>query len=656
MPVNVVYADIDESITFDVVGGQPEAVKTLSEFAESVKFSSVHDWWNIKPKGGVLLAGPPGTGKAQPYDANILTPFGYVQMGNLQINDYVIDSSGNAVRILGIFEQGEKEVYRVTFSDGSSTECCSEHLWNYKIDEDRVKKLEIWRTSCLKDIPLSKSPSIPLTKPVVFKTEQSLPLDPYLLGLLLGDGGLTLGTPNLTTIDDEIINAAKRILGEDFSFKKRKCTYSIRDLRRKRGQRNTPNRLTSKLREIGVWNKKSQEKFIPKLYLTSSPEDRLSLIQGLLDTDGTISNGTISFCTTSPRLLEDMIFLVESLGGSASRWKPKIAFYRKGTVKKVCLPAFQVGIQMPENLLPFRLTRKLEKIQTKTKYPLARYFKSVELVGSKPCRCIAIDSPEQLYLTDNCIVTHNTLLVKALANECGATFIEINYTEVASMYVDKPLENVRKILRLAEAESKKNHVVLFLDEIDSFLPARNSSAMSHETENRRVSAFLTWMDGGLEARKNITIIGATNRLDAIDPAAKRPGRFDIIVEFQELTPEARIDILKIHINKRLHSQNGIKLFEELDLDKLTNFFRLNLLSGAEIEEGVKRALETKASAHRDAIRKDFLNTDIPEEEIKISLSCQKYFPGSITTEELIESLGSVTKTHHTQTPKERMGF
>lgn len=240
-----------------------------------------------------------------------------------------------------------------------------------------------------------------------------------------------------------------------------------------------------------------------------------------------------------------------------------------------------------------------------------------------------------------------TLSVKALANECGATMIQLTYSEMASMFVDKPIENFRKVQAIAEEEAKVNHVVLFIDEIDSFLPARNSGAQNHESENRRVSTFLAWMDGGLIKRENITVIGATNRLDAIDPAAKRPGRFDIIVNFKPFTPKTLCDVLRIHVEKRITSKlDNTPLFEELDYNRFEKFFEKNLLSGAEVEEAVKRALHDRAKIHRDKIMGAFVDpSDASAKEISISLRAPQFHPGKVNTDNLLFSLSTILDTH-----------
>lgn len=161
--------------------------------------------------------------------------------------------------------------------------------------------------------------------------------------------------------------------------------------------------------KLGLMGCKSATKFVPDIYKFSSPEQRIALLQGLMDTDGTIGqDGDQTYSTVSPRLAEDVCFLVQSLGGTATVLTKTPTYTYKGE-KKTGQLAYTCHICLPNNIIPFRLPRKVARIKTRTKYHPRRYIESVELVGKKPAQCILIDHPDHLYLTDNCIVTHNTL-------------------------------------------------------------------------------------------------------------------------------------------------------------------------------------------------------------------------------------------------------
>src|SRR5262249_17320832 len=150
-------------------------------------------------------------------DAKILTPKGWKKMGELCVGDEVFGADGKPHKITGVYPQGEKEVFKVTFTDGTSTECCKEHLWDIETPNSKKKNRRGWKRKTYQlqdfcdDLKYENGSSkyfIPITSPVEFE-ENQLPLDPYLLGLLIGDGGLTTDIPKFTTADSELVDFVK---------------------------------------------------------------------------------------------------------------------------------------------------------------------------------------------------------------------------------------------------------------------------------------------------------------------------------------------------------------------------------------------------------------------------------------------------------------
>lgn len=377
----------------------------------------------------LLLKGPAGTSKAQPLDSKILTPNGWISMGNLKENDEVISVDGTAVKVLSIHPQGEKDIYKVTFSDGSSTECCDDHLWSVKTEVHRNYRIKRngKKTKANHDgivLPLKeirnnligrggrKNFSIPIAKPVEFKKKEYL-IHPYLMGVLLGDGGLRTAVM-ISSGDDEIINKIKSILPKKHNIK-HVDKYDYRII----GESKI-NLILNKIKEYDLFGKYSDEKFIPKEYLYSDIEDRINLLRGLMDTDGHISGKGYScvFTTTSELLKNDFTELVNSLGGIVKTKKHKNYFTHKNE-KKQGLDSYCCHISLPNEINPFFIKRKNSLVKPKTKYKPVRYITNVELIGKKECQCILIDHPKHLYVTDNYIVTHNTIL----SMYCGLTLL-----------------------------------------------------------------------------------------------------------------------------------------------------------------------------------------------------------------------------------------
>ncbi|MGW3045307.1 helicase-related protein [Kitasatospora sp. NPDC001159] len=352
-----------------------------------------------------LLQGEVGSGKAQPLDALVLTPGGFRAMRDMHVGDLVVTPSGDLAPIEGVFPQGERDVWRLVLSDGSSVECDDEHLWIvatscawHRGDEPEILTTREIRGDLWKRNGTSKW-YLPQATPVDLGQGDEQPLDPYLMGVLLGDGTFRhqLG---FSTADAEILDAVKATVPPECVVTQKLSKpydYLIR-LPGPRGgtQRNPVNRV---LRELGLWDLTSHEKFVPEVFKNASVKHRLAVLQGLMDTDGTVGrNGySVSFCSASRSLADDVAWLVRSLGGRA-RVRPKQA-------------AFEVSVALPDEYPPFRLPRKAEKLTDRLKRnTFRRGIRQIEYVGRKPVQCIRVGHPDAAYVTDNFTVTHNTLV------------------------------------------------------------------------------------------------------------------------------------------------------------------------------------------------------------------------------------------------------
>lgn len=369
----------------------------------------------------IIVKGVAGTAKAQPLTSKILTPEGWTTMGALKPNDEVISVDGKPCKVISIHPQGKKDIYRVTFSDKSSTLCCKDHLWKVKNDKQRnwqkkingksVKSHHDGEVLALEDLMDNlivrgrKNYSIPMVSPVEFP-KKSFIISPYLMGVILGDGS-TRYNVTLSSDDEEIINKVKDLLPENHSIKKIDGNlYDYRIVGHKQ-----KNQILDEVRALGLSAKYSYEKFIPTDYLFSSVEDRIELLRGLMDTDGTVTKDgyEVCFCTTSERLKHDFIELIRSLGGIAKVSKSKNFYTYKGE-RKLGRDAYKIYISLPSDINPFFLPRKHDLVVPKTKYKPVRYITNIELIGEEECQCILVDHPSHLYITDEYIVTHNTIL------------------------------------------------------------------------------------------------------------------------------------------------------------------------------------------------------------------------------------------------------
>lgn len=347
--------------------------------------------------GGAMLGLDMGP---QPLDAKILTPTGWEEMGCMKVGDFVIGSNGTKTKITNITPFGKQHIYEVFFSDGAKTKCTQDHLWAIITPRDKWqdKDYRVFPLSHIQNTPLrNTSPKntywkwfIPMVSPVHFEHSHPLSIDPYLLGVLLGDGGLTQ-TITFTTADSDILDEVMDILSSEYSVHQySQYTYSIVY------NAGHDNPMLRSIRDLHL-NTKSENKHIPNDYLFSSIQDRTSLLQGLFDTDGYVHNAgnCIEYSSSSIKLARDVQMLVRSLGGTATMT----------TKKTKCLDSYRLYVKLPNNIVPFRLRRKFDKyngILNPT-----RSIRKIAPCGITDVQCITVEAQDGLYVTDDFIVTHN---------------------------------------------------------------------------------------------------------------------------------------------------------------------------------------------------------------------------------------------------------
>lgn len=353
----------------------------------------------------VIIGDEMGLGKAQPLYSKLLTPDGWVKMKDAYIGMDIIGRDGFTHKVMGIFPQGKRKVYNVQFSDGFECHCDEDHLWDVitPLMKFRNKKFV---TKSLMDINRKLRDKnnnllnfIPITEPVRFNSRKII-IDPYFLGVLLGDGGIKYRI-KLSTKDLSIIEDIKKYLPIGMKIKRdihSNCDYRLIF---KKGHKNP---LITQLKKYNLFGLGSHDKFIPDDYKFNTIRTRLSILQGLIDTDGFISkDNSLQFDSVSETLIDDTIEIIQSLGGIAHK-----------NIKK---GSFNITFKLPEYFDPCRLKRKLLHYDKISKYKPTRAIKSIEFIGLKETQCIKTTSSDQLYLTDHYIVTHNT--VQAIATVLG---------------------------------------------------------------------------------------------------------------------------------------------------------------------------------------------------------------------------------------------
>lgn len=287
-----------------------------------------------------LLAFEMGLGKAQDIDSQLLTPNGWIKMGDVKVGDYVIGSDGNPTQVLGVYPQGEKDIYELTFNDGSKASCCKEHLWNVNNEFDYWDNLK-FNTLTLEQI-----------------------------------------------MDDGLVDEKGRYkyyipLTEAVNFKEKK-TYK-------------------KPYQIGKDYIEGNINKIPHEYIYNTIDYRLDLLMGIFD-------------KTNFNILDDLGHLIEiilpinkecfilsirelilSLGGTCQVYNDE--------------NGFKLEIKLPYN---FKILKKkrthLDYLDVFNENLPYRYIKEINFIGKKEAQCIYVDAKDSLYLTDDYIVTHNTII------------------------------------------------------------------------------------------------------------------------------------------------------------------------------------------------------------------------------------------------------
>lgn len=391
-----------------------------------------------KDKIEIALSGSIGSGKAAPLDSYLVGPDGYFRMADVKVGDLVAGQDGKFYHVTSIWPQGKIPIYRITFSDHTHVDCSIDHLWNIRRTDRPSKKQRYpnpsyaYETKSVRwllqqDLKIGRGRvddkghkleqnkfAIQCTLPVQFKTTYKHIIPPYLLGLLIADGGLSNDFVSISIYEQDIKERVSELL------KPLNCYLKLSN-----PSENYPglgdfnivsniagyNPIIREIKKLKL-NVKSVDKHIPKEYLISSVEDRMELLRGLVDGDGYICPAVYMYSTSSKQLYEDFCFLVYSLGGTVMLTKGKEAYryLPDGSKIKSTHLNYEFTFHMPKALRAFHSEKHTKRFGKGTQYHEMeyRFIQSIEPVGEAECQCITVDNPESLYLMDNFTVTHNT--------------------------------------------------------------------------------------------------------------------------------------------------------------------------------------------------------------------------------------------------------
>lgn len=352
----------------------------------------------------LITWGCASSSKAQPLDELVCTPQGFRPMGDIKAGDFVTGSDGKPTRVLKTTDVGKQDVYAVAFSDGTEVRCAGSHLWRVTPSGGH-KVPKVISTAELGQLSGRPPCRVQLCGPVEFESGDPLPIDPYVMGCLLGDGSTHhkkgvdgCGCLRLTNTESDLTEEVSRRL-DPAGLKLSgggKGTYRI--VNKERSRVNAYMRAAGRL---GLWEMRARNKRVPKSYLEAPVKVREDVLAGLMDTDGTVDkrNGRLSFTSMSRGLAEDAAWLARSLGGKACVRSKKVPGDRVAYVTGI-------NIESPSRL--FKIKRKRDAAREMSR-GRSKTIVAVEKTGARaPMRCLTVDALDGQYVTEGFTVTHNS--------------------------------------------------------------------------------------------------------------------------------------------------------------------------------------------------------------------------------------------------------
>lgn len=448
--VGMTLGPAGRSVIIERGAGEPLIVDDGRRVAENIKFDDPVEQMAVRTCYGVTRKTDEKAGDGpQDLNSKILTPKGWVRMGDIKKGDNICGTNGTTQKVLEVFKKGKLEKHRVHLSGGGVVNCSDNHLWTVTINQNKGKKTVLPLSEIMKDYETINKDGTSTYKYYVETSiadfeEKELKLDPYLVGVLLGDGSLT--GKGKSVIEISLGKKKKHVINKlslpeglrlDVKWVDNKNYFRVKILG------NTPEGKNMKdfLSEIGLFGHRSDKKFIPKEYLFSSVNSRLKLLQGLIDTDGHINKRCLfEFSSTSKNLADDFADLCRSLGKQITiREKDRTngGGYSETTV--FCVTERK----------GYKFGNKIIKIENTGE--------TVEM------RCIKVSNEDHLYFTDGYTLTHNTtssmILTNAIMEEVARNYISFGgmvgvTTNVNE--VDKKLQEAKNtVLSLLDKKAKQ---------------------------------------------------------------------------------------------------------------------------------------------------------------------------------------------------------
>lgn len=544
---------VDPKTGFEMIGG----MQYMKDFFREEIIEPVHAGEREQVPMGTILLGPPGSGKATICSSRLFTEKGQVIAGKIKIGDFVYCQDGMLHMIIGVYPQGKLPVYEIVLGDGRTVKCSEDHIWPVLIKSHGkyVPKEYTVREMIDKGV-LTLSPAdirtgrnghsrfyLPQCAPVQYP-ERDFPVDPYAVGAFLGDGSCCarIAIMICSETDIDIIKNVSESIGYPYKPADKGGLHwcFIKEPEGYGPGKDKLLQIKELFSELPEVRALAYEKHIPEQYKYGSVEQRYSLLQGLMDTDGSISSSdrhNARFCSVSKELCEDVMEVANSLGYSCTmRCSDRAGKLITGSKERQGKEYFhqsdlyEVIFNIPneEKQKLFRCKRKKEIALEAAKHPKKRHYDRIPIVEIRDLGyeeemvCFTVTSPDHTYLVENYVVTHNTMISKAVAKEAGMNFVALNLNRIMEKWVGSTERNLDRALDCALAMAP---TIIFIDEIDEALPNRADPNAS--SVNKRINQRLLTFFSDTTHRGEVVILAATNYPEKIDPAFKRAGRFDM---------------------------------------------------------------------------------------------------------------------------------
>ena len=582
-----------------------------------------------RPMASLLFTGSTGVGKLCTDSTRVPVFSGggsvaWKRHGDLVPGDQVFTRRGTPTEVLGMFPQGVQDIYRVTLWDGRTLDVGGPHLWAVYTAKQRSNKHagkvvepmvlsteEMVERGVVRTYPGDTREHLKFYVPAneaVEWPEQELDIDPYALGVLLGNGCLT---ESQLTVSSSVEDAAHTVLwvsewlgataknsGQDYSW-----TFPIGDGALTGGRDTlvqTRGVLSSVPELIGA---KSADRRIPAMYMQGSVKQRWELVRGLFDTDGTIDPSTgrynVSYSTFSRGLAEDLRMLLFSLGisNTLKRWSRT-----KDDGRELVEYDVHVRVGNEDKAQFFSLPRKRAIAEAAVGATSGRErVKKFDMVGiaaieklpeQEPASCIYVDDDEHLYQAGDFVVTHNTELTKQLAKllfgDDQRHLIRFDMSEFAE---DSSLQLFRS--ELTKRVWDRSHAVVLIDEVEKASPMVTRLLLQvlddgrlTDDNNRQVSFLNTYIvlttNAASEVYKTIADYapddtGSGKQLMEYEKLIRRSitttqadnrfppellGRIDSIVPFQPLSLATQKEIVKNKLRElaqEVHVKHNVRV-------------------------------------------------------------------------------------------------